>query len=294
MIELALQILSILAPGACLALVGLAWQRCGPAFPLDFVTTLVVNVSLPALLFHTLATAEVSLEALGTLALATLAVHVVFAPLVVLMLRAAGKDWRLSVAHVVGNTGNLGLPVCLLAFGETGLAYAMTFFAVQCILLFTLGEAIYAGSANPGRALRSPILHAIWLGIAARVLDVSVPAFAMETLSLLGQIVIPLMLITLGVSLAGMRAQSLPSNLLWSGIRTALALAVGFGVAALFGLDGVARGVLVIETAVPVAVFNFLLAEKHGRDSAEVSGLILVTHLGAVLYLPLLLGILLG
>ena len=63
MTALALQILSILAPGACLALVGLAWQRRGPDFPLDFVTTLVVNVSLPALLFHTLATAEVSLEA---------------------------------------------------------------------------------------------------------------------------------------------------------------------------------------------------------------------------------------
>ena len=294
MTALALQILSILAPGACLALVGLAWQRRGPDFPLDFVTTLVVNVSLPALLFHTLATAEVSLEALASLALATLAVHLAFVPLAVLLLRAAGKDWRLSVAHVVGNTGNLGLPVCLLAFGEEGLAYAMTFFAVQCVLLFTLGEAVYAGSASPGRALRSPILHAIWLALAVRALGVPVPDFAMETLRLLGQIVIPLMLITLGVSLAGMRARSLPSSLLWSGIRTALAIGIGFAVAALFGLEGTARGVLVVETAVPVAVFNFLLAEKHGRDSAEVSGLILVTHLAAVIYLPLLLGVLLG
>ena len=292
-LELALQIVSILAPGACLALIGLAWQRRGPAFPLDFVTTLVVNVSLPALLFHTLATASVPLDALGTFALATLAVHVAFAPIAVALLRAAGKDWRLSVAHVVGNTGNLGLPVCLLAFGEAGLAYAMTFFAVQCVLMFTVGDAIYAGSASLGRALRSPILHAIWLGVGARLLDAPVPAFAMETLSLLGQIVIPLMLITLGVSLAGMRATSLPSNLLWSSVRTALAIAVGFSVAALFELEGVARGVLVIETAVPVAVFNFLLAEKHGRDSGEVSGLILVTHVGAVLYLPLLLATLL-
>jgi len=292
--ELVVQILSILAPGACLALVGLAWERRGPAFPLDFVTTLVVNVSLPALLFYTLATAVVSLDALATLALATLAVHLVFAPIVVSLLRAAGKDWRLSVAHVVGNTGNLGLPVCLLAFGDEGLAYAMTFFAVQCVLLFTVGEAIYAGSADLRRALESPILHAIWLGLLVRVLDVPVPAFAMETLRLLGQIVIPLMLITLGVSLAGMRAASLGSSVLWATVRTGLAIGVGFAIAALFGLEGVARGVLVIETAVPVAVFNFLLAEKHGRDSAEVSGLILVTHLGAVLYLPLLLGVLLG
>jgi len=291
---LVLQIASILAPGACLATIGLAWQRLGQPFPVGFVTTLVINVCLPALLFHTLASATVSLEAIATLALATLVVHILFVPLAVLALRVGGKDWRLCVAHVVGNTGNLGLPVCLLAFGEEGLAYAMTFFAVQCILLFTAGEAIYAGSASLGRALRSPILHAVWLGLLVRVANVPVPDFAMETLVLLGQVVIPLMLITLGVSLAGMRARALSSSMLWSLLRTALAIAIGFGVAALFALEGVARGVLIIETAVPVAVFNFLLAEKHGHDSAEVSGLILVTHLGALLYLPVLLGVLLG
>ena len=293
MSALSLQILAILAPGFFLALIGLAWQRRGPAFPLDFVTTLVLNVSLPALLFHTLATATVPLGAIGTLALAALVVHLVFGAVAVLALRAARRDWRLSVAHVVGNTGNLGLPVCLLAFGEEGLAYAMAFFAVQCLLMFTLGEAIYAGSASLSRALRSPILHAIWLGVLARVLEAPIPAVALETLSLLGQIVIPLMLITLGVSLAGMRARSLPSSLVQAALRTALAVPIGFGVAALFSLEGVARGVLIIETAVPVAVFNFLLAEKHGRDSAEVAGLILVTHVGAVFYLPLLLGVLL-
>ena len=294
MAELVLQIVAILAPAACLALIGLGWSRAGAPFPIDFVTTLVVNVSLPALLFHTLATADVSLGALGTLALATLCVHLVFTPLAIVLLRAADKDWRLSVAHVVGNTGNLGLPICLLAFGEEGLTYAMAFFAVQCVLLFTVGEAIYAGSANLARALRSPILHAIWLGIAVRAIGIEPPLFAMRTAELLGQIVIPLMLITLGVSLAGMRASALPATLLWSTLRTALAAAIGFGVAALFGLEGVARGVLVIETVVPVAVFNFLLAEKHGRDSGEVSGLILVTHIGAIGYLPLVLGVLIG
>ena len=171
--------------------------------------------------------------------------------------------------------------MCLLAFGPEGLAYAMTFFAVQCLLMFTVGEAIYAGSASlvARAALAHPARH-LARRAGARSLEAPIPAVALETLSLLGQIVIPLMLITLGVSLAGMRARSLPSSLVQSAVRTALAVPIGFGVAALFSLEGVARGVLIIETAVPVAVFNFLLAEKHGRDSAEVSGLILVTHVG--------------
>ena len=97
------------------------------------------------------------------------------------------------------------------------------------------------------------------------------------------------MLITLGVSLANMRASQLPATVLWAGIRTILALTIGVFVASIFDLTGVARGVLIIETVVPVAVFNYLLAVKHNRDASEISGMILVTHLAALIYLPLVL-----
>lgn len=287
--DAAYQILNILAPSMMLALVGFVWFHKGPAFPVPFVTTLVLNVTMPALLFHTLAGSTVPIAALGTMAMATLLVHLVFVCAAIALLNSAGKDWRLCVTHVVGNTGNLGLPVCFLAFGEEGLAYAMTFFAVQCMLLFSVGEIIISGALGIRRIARSPILHSVWLGVLVRYLDIQLPQVALQTLQLLGQIVIPLMLITLGVSLAGMRAAQLSSTVLWAGARTLVALTIGVGVAQLLGLTGVARGVLIIETVVPVAVFNYLLAVKHGRDSSEVSGLILVTHLMAIGYLPLVL-----
>ena len=289
MIDVALQIVGILAPSMFLALIGLIWFHKGPEFPVAFVTTLVINVSMPALLFHTLATSSVPMTTLGAMAMATLVVHVVFASLVVTLLKLARKDWRLCVTHVVGNTGNLGLPVCFLAFGNEGLAYAITFFAVQCLLLFSVGEAVIAGSLQPGKIARSPILHAVWLGVLFRVIDIELPAIAAQTLELLGQIVIPLMLITLGVSLASMRASQLPATVLWAAIRTMVALTIGVAVASMFDLTGVARGVLIIETVVPVAVFNYLLAVKHDRDASEISGMILVTHLAAIIYLPLVL-----
>jgi len=228
------------------------------------------------------------------MAMATLALHIVFTVVSIVSLKLAGKDWRLCIALVVGNTGNLGLPVCLLAYGEEGLAYAMTYFAVQCVLLFSFGDAIYSGSASIKRLLKSPILHAIWIGVLVRATEWTPPAFVMETTQLLGQLVIPVMLITLGVSLAGMRVSQLPSNLFWSAVRTGLAALVGFGIAELFQLEGVARGVLIIETIVPVAVFNYLLAVRHGRDSSEVSGMILVTHVASLAYLPIVLAILLS
>ncbi len=293
MLQLISEILTILAPAGLLATIGLLWTKFGPEFEVKFVSTLVLNVGMPALLFHTLATSEVELKALGSMVVATLCVHFAFTIISLMLLKTAKKDWRLCVAHVVGNTGNLGLPVCFFAFGAEGLAYAMTFFAVQCLLLFSIGEAVLSGNYSLKPILRSPILHAVWIGAVVRYFDITLPQFAMDTTLLLGQLVIPIMLITLGVSLAGLSISSLPSTIKWSLVRTGVALLVGFGVAEMLNLQGVARGVLIIETTVPVAVFNFLLAVRHNRDSTEVSGLILVTHLTAVLYLPLLLALLL-
>jgi len=293
MFNLIAEILTILAPAAILACIGVLWVRFGPEYPIKFVTSLVINVGMPPLLFHTLVTSTVDLSLLGNMVLATICVHIIFTIVAVILLKKASKDWRLCVAMVCGNTGNLGLPVCFFAFGEAGLAYAMAFFSVQCLLLFSIGDAVLSSKPSIKPALTSPILHAVWLGALFRYMDWTLPTFLMETAELVGGLVIPIMLITLGVSLAGMTVKSLPSTLRWSLIRTIVAVLVGFGVASLFGLDGVARGVLIIETAVPVAVFNFLLAVRHNRDSAEISGLILVTHMAAIIYLPLLLGVLL-
>lgn len=294
MFQLFTQILAILAPAAILASIGIVWSKKGIDFPVQFVTTLVIYVGMPALLFHTLATSTVSLSSLGDMVLAALAVHVVFVIVAVSLLKLYKKDWRLCIAHTCGNTGNLGLPVCFFAYGEAGLAYAMTFFSVQCLLLFSVGEAVLAGNPSIKPALRSPILHSVWMGMLVRYMDWTVPKFMMDTVSLLGQLVIPIMLITLGVSLAKMSASSLPSTIRWSLVRTVIALIIGFSIATLFGMEGVARGVLIIEAAAPVAVFNFLMAIRHNRDSVEISGLILVTHLAAIVYLPLLLAVLLG
>lgn len=293
MLQLIAEILTILAPAAFLAMVGLVWTKVGPDFEVAFVSTLVVNVGMPALLFHTLATSSVDLSLLGTMVVATLSVHVLFTLISLSLLKRASKDWRLCIAHVCGNTGNLGLPVCFFAFGEEGLAYAMTFFSVQCLLLFSFGEAVLSGNSSLKPMFKSPILHAVWAGALVRYMEWDLPRFVMDTTSLLGQLVIPIMLITLGVSLSNMSVSSLPSTIRWALLRTAIALSVGFFVAGLFGLEGVARGVLIIESAMPVAVFNFLLAMRHKRDSTEVSGLILVTHIAAIVYVPLLLGYLL-
>lgn len=294
MFDLALQILAILAPAAILAVIGLVWAKANADFPINFVTNLVTNIGMPALLFYTLTSGTVELSALGTMLVASFVVHLIAIPLAVILLRRANKDWRLCIAMVLGNTGNLGLPVCYFAYGDIGLAYGMAFFSFQCVLLFSIGEAVLSGSRSIVPALKSPILHSLWLAALVNYFGIDLPKVVVDTTELLGQFVIPLMLITLGVSLAGLKIDRLPSTLLWSLIRTLLLFFVGFAVAAMLNLDGVARGVLILEIAMPVAVYNFLLAVRHNRDSVEISGLILVTHLASIVYLPFVLAYLLA
>ena len=282
-----------MAPSMLLACIGLGWKKSGLEYPTNFVTTLVINIALPALIFHTLVSADISLDALYQLGSATVVVHVLLISLSALVLRLAKKDLGLTVSFTVGNTGNLGLPLCLLAFGEEGLAYAIVYFSVQCIFLFTVGEAVYAGSLSIKRILKIPIIYALIAALLVRIGNIPVHEIIMDTTQLLGGVVVPIMLITLGISIAGMVARNFLSTLFWALVRTGLAIIAGLLVAEWFSLEGVARGVLIIETVVPVAVFHYLLAYKHNKNSEEISGLILITHLAAILYFPFIFGLVL-
>ena len=293
MLDLSLRILGIMAPSMLLACIGLGWKKSGLEYPTNFVTTLVINIALPALIFHTLVSADISLDALYQLGSATVVVHVLLISLSALVLRLAKKDLGLTVSFTVGNTGNLGLPLCLLAFGEEGLAYAIVYFSVQCIFLFTVGEAVYAGSLSIKRILKVPIIYALIAALLVRIGNIPVHEIIMDTTQLLGGVVVPIMLITLGISIAGMVARNFLSTLFWALVRTGLAIIAGLLVAEWFSLEGVARGVLIIETVVPVAVFHYLFAYKHNKNSEEISGLILITHLAAILYFPFIFGLVL-
>jgi predicted permease len=204
-------------------------------------------------------------------------------------LRRAGLSAKVYLPSLTfPNIGNLGLPVCLFAFGERGLALAMIFFAVTAVAQFTIGPAIACGQFQPGRLLKVPFVYAVALSLAVRGLDLTVPRWIENTASLAGQVTVPLMLMALGVALAELRAASLTRATVLSVARLALGLAGGWAVATLLGLEGVQRGVVIVENAMPVAVFNYLFARMYDNQPEEVAGMVLVSTVLAYLGLPLL------
>jgi malate permease and related proteins len=284
---LLLQVLQIVAPVFALAAIGYGWVRMGWAYNVEFVTRLSMTLSIPCLIFMALMRSDVEPALLRDTVLAALVAYLAVGGIVWLLVVAAGLHIPTFWAPITfGNTGNIGLPVALFAFGQLGFDFAVVVFAVMAILSFTFGVWVVAGGGPPTLALREPLVWGTVLGAVFLAMDWAVPDWAANTLDLIGQIAIPLMLITLGIAISRLRPRSLGRALWLSLAKLAICVAVPLGVGLAFGLPRTALGVLVVQLATPVAVTSYMLAEKYRAEADEVAGLVVVSTLLSVVAIP--------
>ncbi|MCA1335548.1 AEC family transporter [Pseudooceanicola marinus] len=292
--NLVLTVLEITAPVFLLAAIGFTWVRMGFDYQIDFVTRLAMTLSVPCLIFTALMKTEIDPAALTALSLAAVAAYAALTAVTALAIWGLKLEMRSYLSPLIfGNTGNLGLPLALFAFGEAGLSYAVVVFAVMAVWNFTFGVWIVSGGGSVVRALKEPLLWATILGGIFLSQGWQTPLFLTNTLELVGQLAIPLMLITLGVAVARLRPGSIRLASGLSVLKVVLCVAIAWITGRAFGLDDVAFAVLVLQISTPVAVTSYLLAVKYGADFDAVAGLVVVSTLLSVLLLPALLAVLL-
>lgn len=292
--HLVLTVLEIVAPVFILGTIGFIWVKLGYEYRLEFVSRLAMTISVPALIFVALVEAEIDPEAMTTLFAASFATYALVAVGAFAVVKIMGLEGRTFLNPLIfGNTGNLGLPLALFAFGDVGLSYAVIVFAVMALWSFTFGVYITAGGSNPLTVIKEPLVGATLAGCVFMWQDWTLPRFAMNTLELLGQITIPVMLITLGVAVARLEVKGMARAMILSIGKVVLCAGIAAIVGLAFGLSDVPFAVLVIQISTPVAVTSYMLAEKYGANSDEVAGLVVASTTLSILYLPLLLGLLL-
>ena len=283
-------IFSVIAPVLVCTGVGLVWAKRGVVYEAQFITRLVTNVGFPCLIFSTLVRTEIDWSIFSAMGLAALGTTAAFGVIAAPALRLARLELRVFLpAMMFANTGNMGLPLCLLAFGEEGLALAISYFTISALLIFVFGPAIASGKASIIEALKTPLLWSALIALLVMYAELPVPAWIMKTLEILGGFAIPLMLITLGFSLAELRLTSLPRGFGLSALRLIMGFGVGWGTAALFGLEGAMRGIIIIESTMPVAALNYLYAQMYDARPADVAGVIVVSTVISFATLPALL-----
>lgn len=292
--NLVLTVLEITAPVFLLAVVGFTWVKLGFEYRMEFVTRLAMTLAVPCLIFVALMQTEVDPQALATLSLASIVTYAIVTALCAIVVFLNGLDRPTFLAPLTfGNTGNLGLPLALFAFGETGLGYAVVVFAIMAIYSFTFGIWVVSGGGSPLKVIKEPMVGATILGAVFLWQGWETPTFLTNALDLIGQIAIPVMLITLGVAVARLKPGRLFQAILLSLIKLVICATTAWLVGDWFALDRVALAVLVLQVATPVAVTSYLIAEKYGADSDAVAGLVVVSTLLSVISLPALLAFLL-
>ena len=281
------QLAAILLPVFGLAAVGYGWRLTGVPFERDFVTRLIMNVSAPCLIVDSLASVDLPLADFLTMLFASAVLLALVAAASYGALRVLGISLRSYLPSVaVGNTGNMGLPLCLFAFGEPGLALGLAVYVLNSVAQFTLTPLVQSREPALRTLATTPVVYGAIAGMAVLATDAVLPEWLGATIGLLGDLLIPLMLIALGHTLGGLRVRRMPFALGMSALRLALTFAATFVVGELFALDGVARGVLVLQGVMPAAVFNYLFAARYGREPEDVAGIVLVSTLLTAALLP--------
>ena len=288
------EVFGVVAPVLFGATLGFGWARFGPAFNTELLASLVLVVGTPCLIFSTLTKFSVDLHAVGTMALAALTSIVAISAVGGAILFATRQPVRAFLPSLLfPNSGNMGLPLCLFAFGDEGLALGIAFFTVTSVGNFTLGVWLASGGKSPVRLLRTPLIWAALAGVAFLAAGVKPPLWLSNTTRLIGDFTIPAILIALGVALAKLRVANMGRAALIGVLRLGLGVVLGLSLAELLHFEGIARGVVILQCAMPVAVYNFLFAQRYGNAPSDVAGGVVVSTAISFLTLPFLIAYLL-
>lgn len=187
------------------------------------------------------------------------------------------------------NSGNMGLPLAVLAFGDQVLPAAVVLFLVENTMHFTLGNAMLEGRVHPLVLLRLPMLQATLAGLAVSLLQIPVYAPLQTAIDLLGQVSIPLMLFALGVRLTAVDLGDWRIGLVGALLCPLSGITAALVAGPLLGLGSTELALLVLFGALPPAVLNYMLAEKFDQEPARVASIVLLGNLASVLVIPLTL-----
>ena len=163
----------------------------------------------------------------------------------------------------------------------------MAFWVVVVVGVFTIGESLPQGSWSVRKLFSLPSVYAVIVGTLLMVTNTPLPEMAEDTLKLLGGATIPLMLLTLGYTIALLRPAYILTGAMLSVLHIVIAAAVALALTHLFGFTGTERGVFILQCLMPCSIFAYLMAKKHMPEQAhEVASLVLISTLMSIAVLP--------
>lgn len=285
------QILSTMLPVFLIAGCGALYGRYRSP---DIQTMNTVNMELfvPMLVFAVLADQDAPLGDYAWLATAGAIVVLGSGLLLWPVARAFNLNPRTFLPPMMfNNSGNMGIPLMVLAFGEAALPAAVVLFVVEMILHFSVGLYMLDPHTAILKRLRVPVVVATVAGLSVNIGGVAMPDWLLEALNMLGGICIPLMLFTLGIRMLDVDFSDWKLGLLGAIACPASGLILAWPLIGVLDLPGLQIATLWVFAALPPAVLNYMVAEQYHQEPQKVAALVLISNLGSLLVMPVVLGL---
>lgn len=284
-----LDILDITVPVLLILGLGSALYILKIHFDSKTIGILIIKIATPCLTFTTLVKTDFTLAELSQSGLAALLVMALVAAFSFPFIRFQGDrlgPYMSCLLHP--NSGNLPLPLCLLAFGEAGLALAFPYFVVISVSQNTFGYAMITGTLKWKELLFHPIVISVTAALIVKIADVPIPEMILTTTSYLGYTAIPLPLLLLGYALPQISAGNLKKGIIYAFARLLFGSLAGLSAIYVLGLSGMIAGVVMIMACMPVALLNFIIAVERDVEPYTIGGMVIISSLTMITLIPVL------
>ena len=283
------QIFGIIFPVVAIVLVGYFYAtKFQPN--METANTINMNIFLPALMFSVLSKESFQIQNYQLLATSGVIVILGSGILAWIVAKALSINIKTFVPPMMfNNTGNIGLPLAVLAFGEIALGAAVVLFAIEMLLHFTFGAYILSKNTNFMSIFRSPILIATLAGLSVNIIDFEIWLPITKMIDLLGQAAIPLLLFTLGTRLIGINFGDWKLGVLGSFLCPLLGLIVALAAVQFIELEHLHYQQLILFSVLPPAVLNHMMAEKYKQQPETVASIVMIGNIGSLIVLPMAL-----
>jgi len=283
------QILSIVFPIFAIVAVGFLYARKHEP-DMAGANQINLDIFVPALIFHVLSGKDFHLQAYSELALAGAVIIFGSGLLAWPIARLFKYDFKTFIPPMMfSNSGNMGLPLALFAFGEKALPAAVVLFIVENTLHFSVGMKMLDPRTALLQIIKIPMVLATIVGLLFSVSGLVLPNMVSVAIEMLGQVAIPLMLFSLGVRLTAVDLKDWRIGLAGAILCPLSGFLILLAITPWLDLPKLQFGLLVIFSVLPPAVLNFMVAEKYKQEPSKVASIVMLGNLASLVIIPLAL-----
>ena len=289
--EIYIKLFEVVFPVFFVIGIGYYLGKKNPKIDTKFITNFAANIGTPAMVIYAVTSTGINFEIFRDYFWYYLLAILSFSIVVIINLYLIKtKDIIRELPPLIfPNTGNMGLPICMFAYGSQGLGVSASITSLIILMHFTVGVFLADRKFNLDVIIKNPPFYAIIFSAVVLFYEIEMPVFVINTTEWLMYTTIFLILMSLGIALTRLKVFSFNKALISSFTRMFIGPLIGIGLIWIFNLKGFAAGVLLIQCSMPSAVLNYLVGSIYSPKKVvdSVASTIVVSTIMSFITIPI-------